>query len=297
MSQPRDGAVTTGVRQEDGPGGLPFLLVETERCRARLTPYGAHVCEWTPAGQTSSALFLSPRALFAAGAAIRGGVPICFPWFAAHASDPAKPAHGFARTRLWKTGDVTRDPSGDVRITFHLAADADTRALWDSDFAASLTVTLGTALSMTFEVENTGATDLTCEVALHTYLTVGDVEQTRVHGLERTRFLDKVDGMRDKITGDEPVTFTGEVDRIYVDTTTTCTIEDQRLARRIRIEKSGSPTTVVWNPGPEKGPAVRDLGDSWRNFVCVETAACRPHALTLTPGARHKMTAVIAVSS
>jgi D-hexose-6-phosphate mutarotase len=289
--------VIPGVRQEAGPGGLPFLLVETDGCRARLTPYGAHVCEWTPAGQTSSVLFLSPRAIFAPGSAIRGGVPVCFPWFAAHATDARKPAHGFARTTLWRMGDVTREPSGDVTITFHLTADAGTRALWTTDFAASLTVSLGTTLSMTFEVENRSATATTCEMALHTYLTVGDAAETTVSGLEPTRYLDKVDGMREKEPSGAPVTFTGEVDRIYVDTTAACTIEDPILSRKIRIEKSGSLTTVVWNPGPEKGPAVRDLGDAWRNFVCVETAACRPRAVDLAPRARHKMGAVISVFS
>ena len=287
--------MTSGVRQEEGPGGLPFLVVETERCRARLTSYGAQVCEWTPAGQASSALFLSPRAVFAAGKAIRGGVPVCFPWFAAHATDPSKPAHGFARTRVWRIGDVTRDETGDVRIAFHLAADRETRGVWDGEFAASLTVSLGAALSMTFEVENTGAADMTYEIALHSYLAVGDVEKTRVHGLERTRFLDKVRGLRDATTGDDPLTFRGEVDRIFVDTRSTCTVDDPMLARRIRIEKTNSLATVVWNPGPQKGPAVADLGESWRRFVCVETANSRPHAVHLRPRARHAMTARLSI--
>ena len=287
--------MTPGVRQEDGPGALPFVVVETDRCRARLTPYGAHLCEWTPAGQASSALFLSPRASFAAGTAIRGGVPVCFPWFAAHPSDPAKPAHGFARTRMWRLGEVTRDAAGDVRLPLHLTSDAETRRLWDAEFAASLTVALGTTLTMTFEAENTGTTDVTYEIALHTYLAVGDVEQTRVHGLERTRFLDKVAGQREAVMGDEPLVFPGEVDRVFLDTTEACTVDDPVLARRLRVEKAGSPVTVVWNPGPVKGPAVRDLGEAWRRFVCVETASCRPHAVRLPPGGRHAMTARISV--
>jgi glucose-6-phosphate 1-epimerase len=288
--------VTRGIREEEGPGGLPFLVVDTERCRARLTPYGAQVCEWAPAGQAASVLFLSPRAVFGAGSAIRGGVPVCFPWFAAHPSDPAKPAHGFARTQLWRTGAIGRDESGDVDITFHLASDAQTRVLWDAEFAASLTVTLGTALTMTFTVENTGAAAFECEIALHSYLAVGDAAQTRVSGLERTRFIDKVDAMREHTTDDAPLAFSTEVDRIFVDTTSTCTIDDPILARKIQIEKTGSPVTVVWNPGPQKGPAVRDLGDAWSKFVCVETAHCRPLPLRVSPQGRHAMTARISVS-
>lgn len=286
---------TTGIVREDGPGGLPFLRVETERCRARLTPHGAHLCEWTPAAQASSVLFLSPRAVFAPGTAIRGGVPVCFPWFAAHASDPTKPAHGFARTRLWRVGETRRDDAGDVQIALHLASDAGTRALWDGEFAASLTVSLGTSLGMAFEVENTGGRDVVFELALHTYLAVGDVARVRVHGLERTRFVDKVDGMREKVAGAYPLTFPGEIDRVFLDTTATCTVDDPVLGRRIRIAKTGSRATVVWNPGPEKGPAVPDLGDAWRRFACVETANCGPHALSLAPGARHAMTARVEV--
>jgi glucose-6-phosphate 1-epimerase len=286
-----------GVVSELGPGGLPFLVVDTERCRARLTPYGAQLCEWTPAGQATSALFLSPRAVFAAGKGIRGGVPICFPWFAAHPSDATKPAHGFARTRQWQVGDVARDPAGDVRVVLRFASDADTRAYWNAAFAASLTVTLGTALAMTFELENTGAEDIAYEIALHTYLTVGDVETIRLRGLERARFVDKVDGGRGKVAGDEPLVFAGETDRVFLDTTATCTVEDPVLRRRIQVAKSGSLATVVWNPGPEKGPAVPDLGgDAWRRFVCVETASCGPHAVRLAPRARHAMTARIDVA-
>jgi glucose-6-phosphate 1-epimerase len=276
--------------------GLPFAIVDTERCRARVTPHGAHLCEWTPAGQTTPVLFLSPRAVFATGKAIRGGVPVCFPWFANHPTDPSKPAHGFGRTRSWEGGEVTHDDAGNARLTFRLAADAATRALWPADFVATLTLTLGTSLAMTFEVENTGAEALTYEAALHTYLTVGDVARIRLHGLERTRFVDKVDGMKEKTTGADPLTLDGDTDRVFLDTRSTCTVDDPVLARRIRIAKEGSAVTIVWNPGHEKGPTVPDIGDAWSRFVCVETANCAPHAVRLAPKARHAMTARIEVA-
>jgi glucose-6-phosphate 1-epimerase len=279
----------------DGPGGLPFLVIETDRCRARLSSYGGHLCEWTPTGLPSPVLFLSPHAAFVQGKGIRGGVPVCFPWFANHSSDPTKPAHGFARTRPWQVGGLTRDEAGTVRVVLRLASDTETRAHWSADFAASLTISLGTSLAMTFEAENRGADEITYESALHTYLAVGDVEKIRICGLERTRFLDKVDGMKVKITDDEPITISGEIDRVYLDTTAACLVDDPVLGRQIRIEKSGSQATVVWNPGHQKGPAVPDIGDAWRYFVCVETANCGAHAVRLGPGARHAMTTRIAV--
>ena len=158
---------------------------------------------------------------------------------------------------------------------------------------ATFTVAFGTSLAMTFEAENTGAEEMRYEGALHTYLAVGDVETIRVQGLERTRFLDKVHGMREKVSGDDPLTFAGETDRVFLDTTAPCVVDDPVLRRRIRVEKTSSRTTVVWNPGREKGPAVPDIGDAWRRFVCVETANCGPHAVRLTPRAAHAMTAVI----
>ena len=285
-----------GVVREVGPGGLPYLRVDTNRCRGRLTPHGAQVCEWVPAGQTSSVLYVSPHAVFAAGKAIRGGIPVCFPWFANHPSDPTKPAHGFARTRMWQIRDTARDDAGDVRVVFRLTADAASQALWPSDFVATLTATLGRALTVTLEVENTGAAGLAYESALHTYLAVGDVETIRIHGLERTCFIDKVHGLAERTSADAPLSVTGEVDRVYVDTTATCTVDDPVNGRRITITKSGSRATVVWNPGRVKGVAVPDIGDAWRRFVCVETANCGPHVVRLAPRAHHAMTTRLEVT-
>jgi glucose-6-phosphate 1-epimerase len=286
-----------GARWEDGPGGLPFLVIDTAQCRARLTPYGAQVCEWTPASATAPALFLSPHAVFAAGQSIRGGVPVCFPWFAAHPTEPGKPSHGFARTRTWQVADVIADDAGQVHVGLRLGDDDGTRALWDARFAATLTVTFGASLTMTLEVENTGGRELAYESALHTYLTVGDVERVAIRGLEHTRYVDKVDGGREKTSGAEPITFAGNTDRVFLDTATTCTVDDPLLARAIRVQKRDSAVTVVWNPGEANARTVPDIGGAWRGFVCVETANCGPHAVRLAPGARHAMTARLDVAA
>ena len=287
----------TGVTHETGPNDMPFVVVETDRCRARLTPYGAQLCEWTPVGDKTSALFLSPRAVFVPGKAIRGGVPVCFPWFANHPTDRTKPAHGFARTRTWQLGDIARTDDGDLGVTLHLTSDDETHAFWNADFAASLTFSLGASLAMTFECENTGRTELTYEIALHAYLAVGDVGQVRIRGLEHTRFIDKVDGGTQKMSGARPLTLAGDTDRVFLDTTAPCTLEDPVLKRRIVMTKSGSQTTVVWTPGREKGLAVADLREAWPRFVCVESANCAPHAVRLAPRARHAMTARIEVEA
>jgi glucose-6-phosphate 1-epimerase len=243
-------------------------------------------------------LFMSPRAMFAFGTPIRGGVPVCFPWFGPHPTDAAKPAHGFARTRTWQVAAVTRETGGDVRVVLRLAADAATRALWSAAFVASLTLSLGATLEMTAEIENIGDDALAYELALHTYLAVGDVEAVRIHGLEGARFVDKVDGGKEKVAAVEPLAIAGEVDRVFLDTTTTCIVDDPVLARRLHVAKRHSQATVVWNPGRDRARTMRDLGeDGWRGFVCVETANVGPHAVRLAPRARHAMSARIDVGA
>jgi glucose-6-phosphate 1-epimerase len=241
---------------------------------------------------------MSPRAVFAIGTPIRGGVPVCFPWFGPHPTDAAKPAHGFARTRTWQVTAVTREPDGDVRVALRLTADADTGALWSARFAASLTLSLGTALEMTAEIENIGDDALVYELALHAYLAVGDVEAVRLRGLEGARFVDKVDGGKEKLAGPEPLAIAGEVDRVFLETTTTCVVDDPVLARRLRVAKRDSAATVVWNPGRERARTMRDVGeDGWRGFVCVEAANVGPHAVRLPPRTRHAMSARIDVGA
>ncbi len=280
-----------GARWERGPGDLSFLVVETPLCRARLTPYGGQLCEWTLAGATAPVLFLSPRSAFAPGKAIRGGVPVCFPWFGNHPHDATKPAHGFARTRTWQVGRVEGRADGSVVVDLRLSSDDETRRLWDADFAATLSLELGEALEMRFEVENRGAKPLEYEIALHSYLTVGDAETVRVRGLEGASFIDKVDGMKRKTQPGEPLVFRGETDRVFVDTTATCLVEDPVLRRTIRIDKTGSLATVAWNPGADKAGKMADVGDAWRSFVCVETASCGPHTVRLAPGERRAIVA------
>jgi len=281
------------MSSSDSTESPPFILFDTPRCRARVTPHGAQVCEWTPAGQSSPVLFLSPLAQFARGKAIRGGVPICFPWFGPHPTDARKPAHGFARISAWEVENNAQDADGVARVVFRLVSNEATRSFWSADFVARLTVVLDTSLQIALEVENSGSSAFVYEAALHNYLMVADVTKVCVHGLEKTHFLDRTDGLREKISGDGPLAFDGEVDRTFVNTAAACTVDDPVLQRRIRVQKIGSATTVVWNPGPAKGLALADLGEGWRHFVCVETANCGPNAVHLEPGARHTMTTVI----
>lgn len=282
-----------------GPGrnGLERLAISSTRATAEAYLHGAHVTAWQPAG-AAPVIWMSADSQFQADKPIRGGVPICFPWFAAHATDAAAPMHGFARLREWALSGA-EDRDGEVHVTFGLTDDDTShRSAWPHRFAASYRITIGDRLAMTLDVTNTGETPFTFEAALHSYFAVKDVRQVHVTGLAGTEYLDKVDGFARKRQDETPIAFAGETDRIYLDTESTCTIRDPGLRRAIEIAKTGSRSTIVWNPWIDRARAMPDFGDDeWPSMVCVETANVRDAAVRLEPGSHHRMAAVIAVRS
>jgi glucose-6-phosphate 1-epimerase len=277
------------VRMETGEGGLPRAVLSTPEGDAHVYLHGGHVTHWQPRGR-APVLFLSARSRFAPGAAIRGGVPVIFPWFGPRADSAQAPAHGFARGCAWRLAH-----DGEAEVTLALDADGATRAVWPHDFALRLRVALGTRLTITLEVTNTSRARWTYEEALHTYLAVGDVTTVAVSGLEGAAYLDKTDAMARRRQPAAPVRIAGEVDRVFPGHAAACVVDDPTLKRRVRVDKRGSATTVVWNPGVDRARALPDLGDDeWQTMVCVETANTGDDAITLAPGARHEMSATLA---
>ena len=284
------------ARFEPGTGGLPRLAVTSPLAEAHIYLHGAHVTHFQPAGQ-APVLFVSERSFFEKGKPIRGGVPVCFPWFANRAGRPESPAHGFARTREWAVESLSVDDDQTVRVVLRLAADDTTRAHWPHDFVLRHHLVIGARLGMLLEVENVSGEPFQFEEALHTYFAVSDAREVSVTGLENAGYLDKTDALRPKTQGAEPLRFTGETDRTFEHTRATCLLHDPRASRRITVEKSGSATTVVWNPWIEKAAAMPDFGDDeWPCMACIETANAVANAITLAPGAKHAMRAVISVA-
>ena len=289
--------MTEPVVVDKGEGGLPRARVTGPRADAEVYLQGAHVTRWQPRG-AKPVLFVASRAVYAPGKAIRGGVPLIFPWFGPHATDKSKPMHGFARARPWRVTATDSSPDGTVTLELGLDDDDATRALWPHPFRARYRVTVGDTLTMALDVVNTGRAPFTFEAALHTYLTVADVRTAGVRGLEQTLFIDKVDGMTRKRLGGEPLVLTGETDRVFLATRASCVVEDPGLRRRLRVDKTGSASTVVWNPWAVKCAEMADMGpDDWRSMICVETANAADDAVTVAPGARHVMTATIRAES
>jgi glucose-6-phosphate 1-epimerase len=287
--------VAEPVVVETGNGGLPCARVRGARADAEIYLHGGHVTRWQPHG-AEPVLFLSRRAMYAAGKAIRGGVPLVFPWFGPHPTDPQRPMHGFARTRPWRLLTTAPGPEGATVIELALEDDEATRALWPSAFSLRYRVAVGATLTLALEVVNTSTSPFTLETALHTYLAVGDVEAVSIHGLEAARYIDKTDGMARKRQGADALRLSDETDRIFVGTRERCVVDDPALRRRLVIDKAGSATTVVWNPWATKAASIADLEpDDWRRMVCVETANAADDALSLAPGARHVTSASLSV--
>jgi len=277
-----------------GNGGLPRVSVNTPAATAEIYLHGAQLTSWRPAGG-EEVIFLSGQSQWEPGRAIRGGIPVCFPWFRNKADDPKAPSHGFVRTKAWQLDSVTRDGDA-VTISLSTASDEATRAWWPHDFLLVHQVTVGAELVQKLTVTNTGATPLRFEEALHTYYRVGGATSVRIQGLDGVAYLDNTDGNREK-RQEGDIVYTAATDRAYVNTTHAVEILDPVLRRRIRLEKENSRTTVVWNPWVEGAHALPDMADDeWRAMACVEASNIRAFAVDLAPGAEHTMRTSIRVA-
>jgi glucose-6-phosphate 1-epimerase len=253
--------------------------------------HGAHVTSFRPA-TADEVLFLSSASNWQDGKAIRGGVPISFPWFADKADDPKAPAHGFVRTKSWSLDSVAKE-ADIVTVTMSTASDESTRRWWPADFRAVYRASFGRTLKLELEVHNIGATTIRFEEALHAYFKVGDVRSASVRGLNNSHYLDKTDHDREKIQQGN-VEITSETDRVYLDTPTQVNLRDTLLHRHIGIAKADSHTTVIWNPWSEKGAAMSDLGpDEWTQMLCIEASNVLAYAVDLVAGDTHRIAAVI----
>jgi glucose-6-phosphate 1-epimerase len=282
------------LTRDSGAGGLDRVRIDHPTANAELYLHGGQLTRWGPAG-FGEALWLSEQSRFSAGSAIRGGVPICFPWFGPNGTDASAPAHGFARVTDWElvgADESSADESDDaVTLTLRLTDTAETRAsAWPHRFEALYTVRVGEQLDLSLTVTNRDDVVFRYEQALHTYLSVGDVRDIRIHGLEDIPYLDKVLGGQPSPGNPEPLTITGETDRIYLGPTEPTVVEDPVLGRSITVTKSGSETTVVWNPWVDKARGMADFGDdAWQGMLCVEASNVGDLAISLPPGKSHTM--------
>jgi D-hexose-6-phosphate mutarotase len=281
----------------DGPGGLTFAEIDNAGGIASICLQGAHIVTWRPKAQAEPVVWVSEAAKYGPGKSIRGGVPVCWPWFGPHASEKAYPGHGFARTVMWQVTGSEALTNGDTRVKFMLMPNDQTRSQFAKACRAELIATVGASLQVDLVTTNLDTETVEIGEALHTYLHIGDIGSATVTGLDGCEYIDKVDGgERKKQAG--AIAFAGEVDRVYVNTGSECVIEDPDLKRRIRIAKSGSASTVVWTPWVEKAEKMGDFGPGkagqggWREMVCVESANAVDNVVTIPAGDSHTLSVV-----
>jgi D-hexose-6-phosphate mutarotase len=283
----------SSVRQVELMPGYPVFEIEHPTARARVALHGAQLMEWTPAGQ-KPVIYLSPDAVYHEGKAIRGGIPVCWPWFGHHETDPKLPQHGFVRSRFWELANAAEDEAG-VTMKFATQDNAETRRLWPHAFRIELEMRIGAELHVALKTTNAGNEPFSITAALHSYFTVGDIRQVIIEGLDGAEYLDTVGpkAVR-KQTGD--VVIDREVDRMY-HAAGEVRIKDSAWGRTIAIQGSGGHTRVVWNPWIEKAAALADLPDEdYQRFVCVETAHAWKDVVTVEPGATHELATTIEVA-
>ena len=264
----------------EGNGDLPKLQINTAWSTAEIYLHGAHITNFQKKDE-APVLFLSQLSRFSEGIPIRGGIPIIFPWFG---SREGESAHGFARIQTWDLREVSQASTGEVILRLTLP-DSPSAALFPK-FTADYWVTVGKTLTAHLVIANVSSgQDFTFENCLHSYFHVGDIAAASITGLKGVDYLDKTENFARKTERAEHIKISQETDRIYLDTAGLTEIHDSKLGRRIRIEKSGSLSTVVWNPWVDKAEQMPDFGgEEFHQMVCVESGNVADDRLTLPAG-------------
>lgn len=278
------------------PNGFCIAHLHSQHGAAAVSLQGGHVVHWQPVNQ-APVLWLSRDARFESGKSIRGGIPVCWPWFGPHATTPAFPAHGFARTAVWEVIASNLEDDGSVQLGLRMVQGQGHPYAAD-DIWLELSVRLGKTLSLELTTKNFGAEPVQIGEALHTYFRIGDIADIAIEGLDNNEYWDTVGGVVKRKQEGE-IRFALETDRVYINSPVEVSINDPLLQRRIHVRKSGSQSTVVWNPWTDKAARMGDLGqpDGWREFVCVESANAWDNRITIEPGMEHCLSVEYEVSA
>jgi glucose-6-phosphate 1-epimerase len=264
---------------------FPFLKIRNSFAEATIALQGAHLCHFARHGD-APLLWLSESAMFEAGKAIRGGVPVCWPWFGAHPKDASLPNHGFARTADWEVLKVKERSDGATEAVFQLRDTPSSRSFWPYRFRLTLKIVVGKGLTLELATENCDEEAFEIGSALHTYFSVSEIEDVAISGLEGLRYFDQLDSTYKLQRGE--VRFSEETDRVYLDPPGGILLKDAR--HTVRIQPRGSRSTVVWNPWADK---VRSFGDmqneAYHDMVCIETANAIDDRRMIKAGERHTL--------
>lgn len=273
----------------EGKGGFPFIEIENTMAKALISLYGGQVLSFQPHAEAEDLMFLSEKAYYQEGKAIKGGIPLCWPWFGADPEDLGRSSHGFARNSLWTVLGTANTSGKETIVRLKLEDTAETRKIWSHSFNLTLEITVGDKLTVELVTRNTGEQPFTITQAFHTYFQVGDINQVEVLGLENTQYLDKVANFQEK-TQTGVITIAEEVDRIYTNVPKKLVIKDASFDRRIIITSQGNKTAVVWNPWVDISRKSGDLEDEdYQKFICVETVNAADDIVRVSPQSESRL--------
>ena len=277
--------------------GLDYIEIDNDFATAKIALQGAHVMAWQPKSQQHPVLWLSSNARYVQGRSIRGGIPVCWPWFGAHSSDKTAPSHGYARISEWRLSGANITPLNEVEILLELPSIAHDNYSMGNRVELSIRILISHTLSIQLITKNTGSEAFSFTEALHTYFNISDIEQIQITGLEDIEYIDLVDKNLLK-TQNDSLKFSQETGRVFINTQSSCKIHDPKLARTIKIDKSSSKSTVVWNPWELTASKMDDLGPvDWRTMVCVESANALVNPVVLPPAGVHTLAVEYSVTS
>jgi len=234
-------------------------------------------------------LFFSDSAFFTEGKAMRGGIPICWPWFGDAPINPSHPSHGFVRNNNWQVTAVETLNNADTKVTLDFFDSDKTREIWPYQFHLSLEITVSDSLTLNLVTRNTGNKFFSITEALHTYFNVGDISQCHILGLEKTEYLDKAEEYV-PVCQVGAITVNEALDHIFLNKGDNLSINDPVLNRNIHITSSGNKNVVVWNPGPDGAEKMQDLKrEDNKRFVCVEIANTASNSVKIEPKTEYSM--------
>lgn len=267
---------------------LEYLEFSNNKSHLKLTLQGAHIFDFQVKGK-ERLLFLSETAQFKKGVPIRGGIPICWPWFGPHSSDKSLPNHGFARILEWKHLETQQISKDKTKITLGLDSSTETLKFFSFTFELRLEIVMSDTLEVSLITKNTDTKPFELSQALHTYLKINDISKTTLAGLEGSKYYSKVNNTYNNLQN-EPLTFTQEIDRVYENVK--CTLELNCNEEILVIDTKGSHTIVVWNPGLELTKSISDL-NSHTKMLCIESANTLGDTRLLQSNTSHTLTTII----
>lgn len=276
---------------------LQYLKINNPLAEATVSLQGAHVSWWRPKSTSEDVLWLSTNARYEKGRSIRGGVPIVWPWFGQHPTNNSYCVHGFARVIPWELTKSEDLKNGVTKLYLKMKPTDEVKKQLTYNFTLELIITIGESLSLSLTTKNESLFPFTISEGFHTYFYISDIQNIKIQGLESAVFANKVANFNKGIETGDILFSEQEFDKVYLNNSNDCYIQDEEFNRVITVKKSNSGSTVIWAPGEEKVKKMSDMGgeNEWRRMVCVESVNALENNVVIYPGKSHTIGTEIGV--